>query len=152
MNKREDYKDIELSGRKWRIKKFDAFTGSFMLIKVTSIISPLLKNIKPKDVKSEVINYTDMLSGLTNLSEEDFRYIQGKCLKVCSEMLPSGLTPVLNADDTTFGVIGLETDTSTVLGLTVQALVFNVTSFFDESLLASITEKIQAMKSQDAKM
>jgi len=144
MVKRELFKDIELGGRKWRIGKFDAFTGSFMLIKVTSIISPLLKNIDFKDVKkaSDIsgLNFTEMLAGITNLSEQDFNYIQKKCLGVCCECLPADFTPVLN-ENGTFGVMELENDTSTVLGLTVHALMFNVTSFFDENLLGSLKGK-----------
>lgn len=146
MNPVENYKDVEINGRKFRIKKFDARTGSFMLFKVTGLLAPLFKNIdlgKLKDVKSvsdvnvEALNISGVISELGNLSEKDFNYIQDKCLQACGEMLPAGFTPVLHSNGS-FGVTGLEEDTVTVLALTAHALIFNVKGFFLGSPLASI--------------
>lgn len=75
------------------------------------------------------------------MSKADFLELQKDCLSVCAEMLPAGPTPVLN-EDGTFGVLDLEHDAPTVLALTVQALAWNLSSFFDESLLTSLSETI----------
>jgi hypothetical protein len=141
----ENYKDVVISGRTFRIKKFGAKTGAFMAIKITGLLAPLVKNIdfgKLKEVKdiSEVdtgaFNLSGIMDGLGSLSEQDFNYIQDKCLQVCSEVLPAGVAPVLKTDGT-FGVTGLDEDTMTVLALTVHTIMFNVKGFFSGSPLAS---------------
>jgi hypothetical protein len=150
-----DYKEIEIKDRRWRIKKFDAFTGSFMLFKVIGIITPLLKGLDmaalvksqgqvDSDSKSGLnllkeINFTEMLSGLTTLPEKEFTDIQIKCLQVCYETTTQGAGEVKVLDrQNNFGVIGLENDTTTVLALTVHSLIFNVTSFFGENPLTGL--------------
>lgn len=142
----ENYKDVEINGRKFRIKKFNALTGSFMLMKITGILAPLVSNLDlgkltnvkdPSEVDVSTLNISGIMSSLGSLSEEDFSYVQEKSLKLCSEVLPSGLTPVLN-ENGSFGVIGIEEDTMTVLALTVHALVFNVKGFFSGSPLESL--------------
>lgn len=125
-------KEIELGDRKFRIKKFDARTGSYMMVKLMGILSPLLGLLAgPK--KEEDINYTETLAPLMKLPEEDFRYIQDKCLGVCYEVLPSGETKVLDSNNT-FAVLGLEDDTATVMALTVHAVMWNISSFFGGNL------------------
>ena len=142
----ENYKDVEITGRTFRIKKFDARTGSFMLLKITGLLAPLFKNVelnKLKDVKEvsdvnlDAFNISGIMSQLGGLSEDDFTYVQDKCLQVCGEMLPAGFVPILNANGT-FAVQGLEEDTMTVLALTAHVLIFNVKGFFSGSPLASL--------------
>ena len=142
----ENYTDVEISGRKFRIKKFDARTGSFMMIKITGLLAPLFKNIdlgkfkdvkEASDVKLDAFNISGIMTELGSLSEKDFNYVQDKCLQVCSEVLPAGMTPILNSNGS-FGVLGLEEDTMTVLALTAHTLIFNVKGFFSASPLASL--------------
>jgi len=146
MKPTENYKDIEINGRTFRIKKFDARTGSFMLIKITGLLAPLFKNMdlaKLKeakdisDVNLEALNITGVMSELGNLSENDFSYVQDKCLRVCGALLPAGYTPLLNGNGS-FAVAELEEDTMTVLALTAHVLIFNVKGFFQGSPLASL--------------
>jgi hypothetical protein len=151
MNPKENHKDVEVNGRNFRVRKFDALTGSFMLIKLTGLLAPLLKNIDLKkldlkepntmdeasDINLDAFDLPGIMSALGNLPEEDFKYIQGKCLRVCHESLSAGLTPVLNTNGS-FAVMGLDEDTMTVMALTVHALVFNVKGFFTGSPLASL--------------
>lgn len=153
---RQQFKDVEISGRKFRIKKFNAMTGSFMLLKVIGILTPLFKGVdikKFKDAKSLEdlnIDFAEALSGLTSLPEKDFNDIQVKCLNICFEDLPGGLTPVLN-DNGTFGVIGLEDDTMTVMALTVHVLLFNMMGFFPGNLSSFPLEGILNTFQQNAK-
>lgn len=142
----EKFKDIEINGRKFRISKFGARDGSYMLIKVTGFLAPMfakidfskMKNVKkPEDVDISAIDIPGVIAGLGSLSEEDFSYIQEKCLKVCSEPLQAGFIPVLN-DNGSFGVSNLEDDTITVISLTAHALIFNFTSFFEGSVLSGL--------------
>jgi hypothetical protein len=143
----DNYKDVIINERTFRIKKFDALTGSFMLLKITGLLAPLFKNLnmaKLKDVKevSEVnldaFNISGIMVEIGNLSEKDFNYVQEKCLRVSSEVLPAGLVPVLN-ENGAFGVTGIEEDTMTVLALTAHAIIFNVQGFFQGSPLQALT-------------
>lgn len=142
MDKREIFKTVEISGRKWRIGKFDAMTGSYMLIKVTGIIAPLLKGLDRINLKDgelpdiKGIDTAGAMSGLSGLSEDDFNYVYNKCLQVCFEDLPGGPAQVLNPNGT-FGVIGLDFDAATTLALTAHTLIFNVANFFSGNPLAS---------------
>lgn len=142
----ETYTDVTINERKFRIMKFDARTGSFMLIKVTKMLAPLVKNInfsKIKDVKdaSEVdlgaFDLSAIMAELGSISESDFNYIQDKCLNVCYEHLQIGLTKILN-ENGTFGVIDLEDNAMMALALTAHALIFNVKGFFQGSPLQSL--------------
>lgn len=138
----QDFKLIDIGERKFKITKFDARRGSFILFKVMGVITPLVDMMKTsfKDIKSmsdinlENINFTELAAGLTKLDEKDFTYIQDNCLKVCYEILGSGDAQVLN-DNGTYGVIGLERDTKAIMTLTIHAIVFNVSGFFGGSLL-----------------
>lgn len=146
MNKVQYYKDVEINDRTFRIKKFDARTGSFMIFKITKMLAPIVKNLdlaKLKDVKeaSDVdlgaFDLSGIMTELGNLSEDDFTYIQDKCLQVCSEVLPAGLTPVIDKNGF-FGASDLEEDTMTVLALTAHAIIFNVHGFFQGSPLQKL--------------
>ncbi|MCR8961663.1 hypothetical protein O0550_00365 [Brevibacillus halotolerans] len=150
------YKDVEINGRKFRVRKFPAKVGSFMIIKLTAILAPMFAgikaNLKAKSVDDN-INMEDMddidikgvLEQLNNLSEKDFDYIQEKALSVCYELLPVGLAPVLQANGA-FGVEDLEDDTVTVMALTVHALTFNLTSFFQGSGLGGLVKGLVSSK------
>lgn len=153
MDNIENYKDIELSGRKWRIKKFDARTGSYILFKVLGLFTPVLKSLdikSIKEIKDENINLTEIAANMMSLEEKDFKYIQDKCLQVCYEILPGGPAPVLN-DSGNYGVIGIENDIATVLGLTAHALVFNISGFFAASHSTLLGGIISNISRQDSK-
>ena len=162
MDKFADCKEVEIKGRKFVVKKFDARTGSFMLIKVTGIIAPMFKGLDFKKIKEikvvdgEIpdvsgIDIVGVISGLSSFSEQDFNYINDKCLQVCFENLPAGPTRILNKDGS-FGVIGLETDSATTLALVAHTLIFNVTGFFAESPLGSALGGLLNMIPPEAKI
>lgn len=130
MDKRETYKDVDFNDRKWRINKFDAMTGSYIAYKLMAEALPM--GLSSQIGIPEKANKSNKL-----MSKEDFFDLQKDCLKVCAEVLPAGPAPVI-VDNGNWGVMGIENDTKTVLFLTVQALIWNVTGFFDESLLTSI--------------
>lgn len=142
----EKFKDVTINGRQFRIGKFSARTGSFVLIKVSSSLAPMfakldfskLKDAKsPKDVDLGAIDIPGMIAELGNISESDFDYLQGKCLCICTASMPAGFIPVLN-DNGSFGVMDLEEDVVTVMALMVHALIFNLSGFFQGSGLAGI--------------
>jgi len=149
------YKDITINERTFRIKKFSARVGAFMVIKVTSMIAPLFRGLDVNRIKDAADGKTTgdfdiigMIEKLGNLSEQDFNYLQENCLGVCYEVLPAGVAPVLN-ENGTFGVTGLDEDAVTVLALTAHALLFNMKSVFQESPLGSLMGSILNMSQQN---
>jgi hypothetical protein len=142
IEKRQDFKDIILDNRTFRIRKFDALTGSYIAYKLMSEALPMglgkgLGIPEPKESKT--------------MSKADFIDTQKDCLKVCFEVLPAGEVCIMN-ENGTFGVLGLERDTKNVLALTAHSLMFNISGFFGEDLLGSITKGLQTISQQDAKI
>ncbi|MBZ9633075.1 phage tail assembly chaperone [Clostridium sp. FP1] len=143
MDKKELFKTIDIGERKFILCKFNALTGSYMLFKLTSIITPLfneIKNIKKtEDLNLEDINLTELASSLFSLPESEFRYIQDHCLMSIKELLPGAQPYVLN-EFGTWGNEDIEFDTQLVLNLTLKELVFNIAPFFEGSKLSSMTK------------
>lgn len=142
----ESFKDVVINERTFRFKRFSAQDGSFIALKVSSILAPMFRKVdlkslkgveKPEDVDVSGIDIFGMVGELSNLSEKDFNYIQTKCLRVTGEMLPGGFTSVLN-DNGSFGVMNLEYDTLTVMALTAHSLIFNLSGFFSGSGLSGL--------------
>lgn len=134
------HKDIEINGRTFRLNKMTARTGSFMLLKLMKIITPIFKNIKGdslEDMSLGDLNITELSNSLFDLPENEFRYIQDNCLQVIEELLPAGAQKVLDKHGK-WGVLNIEFDTGLVMNLTIQSLIFNVTGFFNGSPLSSI--------------
>lgn len=134
------YKDIEINNRKFRLKKMDARTGSYMLFKLVKILTPIFKNLKIDnldDIKIDDLNLMDLMSSIFDLPEEEFRYVQDNCLKVVEELLPAGPARVLDKHGN-YGVLDVEFNTGLLMNLTIQSLVFNVAGFFEGSPLSSI--------------
>jgi len=133
-------KTFEFGGRTWQVRKFDAWTGSYLAYRLMAEALPggmgAAAGIPaPKDGKP--------------MSKADFVALQKECLGVCYEVLPAGPRPVLD-ENGNFGVSGLEHDTKTVLALTVQALLFGVADFFDAEFLSSLNEGFQDLRPPDA--
>lgn len=138
--KREDHKAWEFGGRQWDIGKFDARTGSYLAFKLMSDFGPMLSggvhaamSGQSADKAFEAV----FKKGVPSMSRADFDEIQTECLRVCRELTKSGPVDVLD-ERGNFGVNDLEYDAKTVMALTIQALVFNVSSFFDAGLLDSL--------------
>ncbi|TWH46331.1 phage tail assembly chaperone [Sporomusa sp. KB1] len=135
MSKREDHKIVELAGRKWRIEKFDALTGCYIAYKVMGQVLPMGMDAL---VKGEAANTIVPGPKLPVMSRQEFTELQFDCLGVCYEVLPAGKAPVIG-ENGAWGVAGLENDTVTVMTLTVHALIFNISSFFDGNALKDLT-------------
>lgn len=142
---KQEFKKVTIKNREFIIRKFDALTGSYTLLKVGGIFAPFLKNIDLTKIdinadKSELIKEVDIASiagGLTRMPEEDFMYIQRKCLQVCYESLPAGSAQVLTNQNTP-GINDF--DFKLAMALTIQALIFNITDFFGEDLSSFLLE------------
>ena len=129
--KRENRRVVTLSGRQWAIKKFDAFTGSY-------IAYALLGQMLPGGMDSMVRGETSE-KPTSIMSKKDFISIQKDCLSVCYEVLPAGDIPIIG-ENGNWGVQNIENDSSTVIALTIHALLFNISSFFKGGALADLTK------------
>jgi hypothetical protein len=136
--KRESIKDIELAGRRWRIKKFDALTGSYISYK-------LLSQMLPGGVDKQLGN---MPEGRQVMCKEDFISLQKDCLSVVYELKEAGANQFpmqIMMPNGSWGVEGLDDDTATVLALTIHALIFNVSGFFDGNTLKELTGSLTGL-------
>lgn len=149
MHKRETHKDIELNGRKWRVEKFDAHTGSFIAYKLMTQALPLL----PLIGGGAGLTFGDVTKVLHGLPKEDFISLQRDCLAVCKEITGVGAAsvplPVIMPNGE-WGVPGLEHDAFTVMILTIHAVVFNMSGFFDASVLKGVGESFRGLSPLNA--
>lgn len=156
---RAEFKEFEVGGRKFQVKRFDALTGSYIAFTLFEKILPVIMGNKNQFIGSKTPDvsadkFSEMLpSTLFKMSREDFTALQKDCLKVCYEVLPAGLTPVIGANGR-WGIIGVDTDTGLILRLTIEALLFNLLGFFKEgglsSLVTSLNSSTSATKSSNA--
>lgn len=123
--------DVEVGGKKYRLTKIDARTGSYVAAKLALIAAPLLTD-KKFDEKT-------MAALVPNLSRRDFDEIQTILLKSVlklneakDNLLPE---PILKSDSS-FVDEELEYDAASVMNLTAQAAMFNVGAFFAVAGLA----------------
>jgi hypothetical protein len=142
MDKRELYKNFEFDGRKWSIGKFDAMTGSYIAYKLMGEMLPAFISVPGIPTAPQ---------GSPVMSKPDFIDMQKDCLRVCTELLPAGPAKVIN-DNGSWGVEGIENNAKLAITLTVQALVWNLTDFFDESLLQELATGISGLNLPTAKM
>lgn len=134
MKGKEKYKDLEINGSWYRVEKFDAKTGSYVVYKLLAQVLPILPMLT-KEVDADAFR-NQLPSVLTKLSREEFDELQTACLKVCSRLEGNSKLPMpIVTDDGRMAIEELNDDTVTIMLLTVQAIAFNVTSFFDENTL-----------------
>lgn len=155
---RAEFKEFEVGERKFQVKRFDALTGSYIAFTLFEKILPVIMGNKDKFLGTKTPDasadsFAEMLpSTLFKMSREDFTALQKDCLKVCYEVLPAGLTPVIGANGR-WGIIGVDTDTGLILRLTIEALLFSLLGFFNDGGLSSLVTSLNstsATKSSNA--
>ena len=118
-------KIIEINGKKYKLSKMDARTGSYVAFKLAVIVAPA---IKQGDMESA-------MSQISSLPRKDFDELQGLLLQTVSEIKE------VNGEEMPMSLLKggrfineeLQFDVSTVMQLTVQAAMFNVGDFFAEN-------------------
>jgi hypothetical protein len=133
---RKTFLDFETQGRKFRIRKFDAMNGCYIIYQ---LMGSSLPSMFGAAVKKELADQglEAMMPTATVMDKKSFQDIQKSCLQVCFEILPAGEKKVLN-DNGTWGVLDIEDNTPLVFALTVKALVFNVADFFGSGVLGDL--------------
>jgi hypothetical protein len=146
VEKRETFKVVEMGGRKFRIEKFDALTGSYIAYTLLNLALPPMLG---KQLAGSGIPVGGSSEGRM-MSKQEFFEFQKDCLGACYEVLDGNTPPVMTENG--FGVIGLEKDLSTVLMLTVHVLLFNVLSFFEDGLWAGLLAELPSIPQPDVPM
>lgn len=130
---RETEKTVDVLGRKFTIRKFDAFTGSYILYQLMEKVLPAALESKVDDAIDTTPAGQSLQEALPSkrepMSKEEFIKLQRDCLAVISEVLPSGNRPVFN-ENGTWGLNDVANNTPLVILLTIHSLAFNIGDFF----------------------
>lgn len=143
VTKREEFRVIEASGKKWQISRFDALTGSYVVMTLLSAALPMGLDSQ----LSQAGGFSDLMAGRPLMDKPTFLDIQKECLKVVSLMKDLGGVetplPVMLADGR-WAIPEVEKDTAVVMVLTVAAILFNVEDFFLGDALKSLGDILSA--------
>lgn len=145
--KRETRKIVEIQGRKFEIRSFDAFTGSY-------IAFTLMEKMLPMGMEAKVMNTlraegqdVDTLPTPNRalMSKGEFIAFQRDVLSVVGEVLPARTAPIFN-ENGTWGVSDIEDNAMLVIMLTIHALVFNIAGFFGGDGLKELKAGLQDLR------
>ena len=144
---RQAEKTVEIQGRKFTIRTFDAFTGAY-------IAFTLMEKMLPMGMEEKVVNTLKAEGKNTELMLPQSRALMTKgefnsfvrdCLSVASEQLKGRDCPVLNKNGS-WGVADIENNTMLVILLVINALLFNVADFFTDDGLKDLTSSLRDLK------
>ena len=135
------HKDVTVDGDSYQIGRFKARDGSWILAQIlTKMMPAILESALAKEAGAQLPPRT------TSLTEEEFTSIQGHALAVCRRYENGVPMPVFLLPNT-FVVKEMEYDLVKVMKLTVHALVFNLTSFFEGDGLNQILGSMLGLES-----
>ena len=142
-------KIIEVMGRKFEVKKFDAFTGGYILF-------TLLTKFLPMNMESKIQTGKDSLENALPknrnvMSKGEFNSFLRDCLSAVGEVLPARTAPVLNKNGS-WGVEDIEDNTMLVILLAIHALTFNVADFFGEEGLKELKTSLAGISLANLKI
>lgn len=123
-------KITEIKGVKYRLGKLDARSASYLAVKAAAVLAPAVSAGNDKNALNRIA------ASLPSLPRQEFDEIQTMILRtvvklddVDGKLLPE---PVLR-EDGHFVDPEMNYDVVTVMGLTAQALFFNIGDFFGEA-------------------
>lgn len=128
---KELYTNVTIDDRHFSIRKFDAVTGlklARLVIAKAAPLIPLIQSAADTDQSDDKI-YTAVGEILGTLDDKDIEDIVFKCLRVCSEQLPAGPAPVIDAMGN-YGVDDIEFDMMLTLSLCFEAIKWGASDFF----------------------
>jgi len=129
--------DVEVRGVRYQIGRFKARDGSF-------ILAQLLTKMLPSAIEGQ-FQGAGLAKGRSPISEEEFSSIQGHALAVCRRYENGNVPMPIFVRPDTWAVKELEYDVIAVMALTVQALVFNISPFFEGNGLNQILASIPGL-------
>lgn len=144
ITERQTEKIVEIQGRKFKIKAFDAFTGGYIAFTVMQKMLPMGVEEKVMATFQAEGGNPDMVmpQGRALMTKGEFFAFLKDCLSVVSEVLKGRDAPVLNRNGS-WGVDGLENNTMLVMLLAINALTFNVHDFFTGNGLQDLANSVR---------
>ena len=143
--KRETKKIVEIQGRKFEIRSFDAFTGSYIAFTLMEKMLPMGMEAKVMNaVKADGGDAAVSLPSRALMSKGDFIAFQRDVLSVVGEVLPARTAPIFN-ENGSWGVADIEDNAMLVILLTIHALVFNIAGFFTGDGLKELKAGLQSL-------
>jgi hypothetical protein len=142
----EQTKDVEIGGARYQVGRFSARDGSWVLMKLLPLITTALSATKPENDEAAIAFFARVIGQIGQTDEETFRKIQEHALAVCRR-LENGVPMPVFLRPNTWAVKELEYDLVTVLALTANALVFNLSPFFSDGGLKQLFESIPGLNS-----
>lgn len=144
--KRETKKIVEIQGRKFEIRSFDAFTGSYIAFTLMEKMLPLGMEAKVMNALRAEGKDVDALPTPNRalMSKGEFIAFQRDVLSVVGEVLPGRTAPLFN-DNGSWGVEDVAGNAMLVILLTIHALVFNIAGFFSGDGLKELKAGLQSL-------
>ena len=144
--KRETKKIVEIQGRKFEIRSFDAFTGSYIAFTLMEKMLPLGMEAKVMNALRAEGKDVDALPTPNRalMSKGEFIAFQRDVLSVVGEVLPGRTAPLFN-DNGSWGVEDVADNAMLVILLTIHALVFNIAGFFSGDGLKELKAGLQSL-------
>jgi len=152
---KEKEREITVSGRRWKVKKFDALTGSYIALKLMSKLSHIAFDIASGGEINTIAMAMSIANEIGTLTKQEFGEIQKECLHVCSLVSVVGDKTVdapLRLPDGRWAVGEIEDDALLVMTLVSHVLLFNLTSFFDGVALKESAKTFEGLIPFDAKI
>lgn len=150
---RETERIVTISGRRWKVKKFDALTGSYIALKMMSKVSHIAVGVFSGNLTDKAVIAMSIANEIGTLTKQEFNEIQAECLHVCFEIELVGdrdIDTPIRLPDGRWGVKDIEDNALLVMTLVSHVLVFNLTSFFDGNALKDSKESFKGLTFFDA--
>ena len=141
---RQTEKTVEIQGRKFTIRTFDAFTGAYIAFTLMEKMMPMgMEEKVVKTLQAEGTNPELMLpQSRTLMTKGEFNSFVRDCLSVCSEQLKGRDCPVLNKNGS-WAVADIQNNTLLVIMLVINALAFNISDFFTDGGLTDLKASLR---------
>ncbi|MDQ0202477.1 phage tail assembly chaperone [Pectinatus haikarae] len=141
---REKSKVIEIMDRKFEIKKFDAFTGGYIIFQLFEKFLPM--GIENKIPTQKGKNLSDILpQSRTVMTKAEFKVFMQDCLSAAGEVLPARTAPIINADNGSWGVENIQDNTMLAILLCINVLTYNMSDFFVADGLKELKKALSSL-------
>lgn len=132
MRKREKSVIVEIFDEKYKIEKYTAWVGAFIIFKLINKALPSL--LSSGDAEA-------LVSLQNQMGKQEFTEFLKDVLSVVSIKKEAGFFPVI--DEMGNLQADLQDDTITILLLAIHAIKFNANDFFSENVRKSLAEGLQ---------
>lgn len=143
---RNNTKIIELMGRKFEIRKFDAYTGGYIIYQLFEKFLPMGMETKINPQMNNILP-----QGRTAMSKAEFTAFMQDCLSAVGEVLPARTAPIINANGT-WGIQDIRNNTMLVILLVINVLTYNAADFFTAESLKELKQAMQGISPVNLKI